>query len=644
MATRLLRILHLRHQALSLWKGTTVSVWTGYVNRTLLLRRLPSSTVSVVNSQHTDVESGVTVVTTEGSEATDLETQRFTLETRLRNAQSPEDVWKEVNEEGMTGDNAVLAIAKLHGFTQTMKEEGVTNDVILQDPNFLVLCNVANNSVAKLFTGSVLTMLRNLLLIGMNPESKIIKSLETEIRWRMRRLNMYHLCFLAQFPMHGDSTTESQKELMSEVLRNLDMRWTELREPRSVVQLMVSVGHLSTGLMEKLEDKVLEMAEQLSQEETARVLQVLANRGRRTVPLLRALAYHLSRRQFRLDIDVATTVAYAFANLNFPNTAVLQKMSAELVEQVPQLKPPTLISFAKSYSYLKWHHQPLMDTMATYVITNLKFLSEEQVANFLLAFGRLNFTPSSADEFFDQVLPYVTEGLSSLPKWMQLDLVWSLAILGRLTPTLVAKVLTPSFYMALTGLSFKAQSALLKILHIHTTVQQELTSYSGPLLTAEFCHPSKIHVSPGKNNKAALPVVDTVATVVGGLHKLRSEVVTPYGWTIDCEFVLDKDNRGLTVHEYQADHIPGDQSELIALQDGSHRFAVLVWEYGNYCHQSKKLLGRFAMCRRHLQAANFTLLEVPFYEWKELKSEFQRVEYIKDKIRKAIAEEAVNVL
>eukprot|EP00058_Branchiostoma_floridae_P024048 XP_002609538.1 hypothetical protein BRAFLDRAFT_241410 [Branchiostoma floridae] len=521
-----------------------------------------------------------------------------------------------------------------------MKEGGVTNDAILQDPNFLVLCNVANNSVTKMFTGSVLSMLRNLLQIGMNPESKIIKSLETEIRWRMRRLNIYHLCFLAQFPMHDGSATESQKELMSEVLRNLDMRWTELREPRSVVQLMASVGHLSTGLMERLEDKVLEMAEQLTQEETARVLQVLANRGRRTVPLLRALAYHLSRRQFRLDHNVASTIAYAFASLNFPNTAVLQKMSSELVEQVPELKPPTLISFAKSYSYLN-----ILLKACCYSSILIFFSTSSQVANFLLAFGRLNFTPSSADEFFDQVTNSLNKGLSTLPKWMQLDLVWSLAILGRLTLALVAKVLTPSFYMSLTeGLSFKAQSSLLKILHIHTTVRQELTGYSGPLLTTEFCHPSRVHVSPGKNNKAVLPVVDTVATVVGGLHKLRSEVVTPYGWTLDCEFVLDKDNRGLTVHEYKADHIPGDQSGLIALPEGSHRFALLVWEYGNYCVQSRKLLGRFAMCRRHLQAADFTLLEVPFYEWKELKSEFQRVEYIKDKIRKAIAEEAVNVL
>ena len=44
----------------------------------------------------------------------------------------------------------------------------------------------------------------------------------------------------------------------------------------------------------------------------------------------------------------------------------------------------------------------LMD-LTVNVFILIFFSASSQVANFLLAFGRLNFTPSSADEFFAQV-------------------------------------------------------------------------------------------------------------------------------------------------------------------------------------------------------------------------------------------------
>ena len=99
-------------------------------------------------------------------------------------------------------------------------------------------------------------LLRSLYTLGLPATSKDLRSVEQEVRWRMRRLKYKHLAFLAE-----SSATYMQeqgsRELLAELLVHLERRWAEIEDGRTVVAMMMKTGHFSESLMNRLEDKVL---------------------------------------------------------------------------------------------------------------------------------------------------------------------------------------------------------------------------------------------------------------------------------------------------------------------------------------------------------------------------------------------------
>lgn len=517
-----------------------------------------------------------------------------------------------------------------------LSEKPEEKSLIIQDARFNQLLNMVSSRVNAVWHGTLVRLLRSLYALGLPRTSKELQSVEQEVRWRMRRFRYKHLVYLTEFCASAMRECYSQ-ELLADLLLHLERRWIEISDSHTLLMLMIKAGCFSAALMDRLEDKCLELVEQFGPNELRRVLVILAAQSRRSVPLLRAISYHLVQKPFLLKKDMLLDLAYAYGKLNFHQTQVSQRLAADLMPLIPSLTAGEVAHCTKSFALLKWLNLPLFEAFTQHLLSKAQDVSLAHLGNMLLAFARLNFHPEQEHQFFNLVHERLIPGLGSLQPPLQVDLVWALCVLQQVQEAELQAVLHPGFHTQFVGSkSPKNQNTLQKLVHINTTALLEHPEYKGPLMPI-----STVALSPLASNKMTplqKDLQDTLKALLGSTDLGSLEVATQYGWVLDAEVLLNADGQFLPLRNFVAPHLiqpVGSQP----LPPGAKRIAFLRWEFPNFSSRSKDLLGRFVLARRHVQAAGFLVVDVPYYEWMELKSEWQKGAYLKDKMRKAMSEE-----
>ncbi|XP_009994188.1 PREDICTED: protein TBRG4, partial [Chaetura pelagica] len=469
------------------------------------------------------------------------------------------------------------------------------------------------------------------------------KKLDTENILRDERFQQLLGLTDSQISQVWNNTLQGKEsKLLQEVLKKLELRWTELEGTRTVVMLMSKVGHVSPALMDRLEDKALELAEQFGPEDIRKITLALAYQRRRCIPLLRALSYHLLQKHSELSLNVLTDLIFAYGKLNFHQPQVLQKVASDLQPHLPTMTPLELTRCTRSFALLKWLSLPLFEAIAQYALDNAQQLPVTHLCGIIMSFARLNFQPSGNEDFFSMVHKVLQAQLDQLEPQLLTELVWSLCVLQQGRAPYLQRVLAPEFHAWIRDdQSLKAQNLRLKLVHINTTAKLEVPEYQGPFL------PPEMLVSPERvGDKVTLLQSSLREALLGpGQRKEgRKDVGVVSGVPVsppppaDAEVVVNSENKPVPLRDFAAPHLPRCEGTE-PLPPGARRVAFLRWEFPNFSNRSKELLGRYAMARRHLQAAGFLLVDVPHYEVLELKQERQRWAYLRDKLNKAVARE-----
>ncbi|EHB09129.1 Protein TBRG4 [Heterocephalus glaber] len=505
--------------------------------------------------------------------------------------------------------------------------------LFIQDLRFEQLLHLVNSELSSVWHGTLVKLLRSLYALEVPRTTQALRSVEQEVRWRLRRLKYKHLASLAEACATSSQGQHSQ-ELLAELLVHLERRWTEIEEhsggrhdeggpPLRVAddpaRRQALLPWVAPGLSQPFAYTVLsraqqclELVDQFGPEELRKVLVTLAARSWRPIPLLRAISYHLVQKPFPLTKAMLLDLAYV------------------------RLTPGEVARCATSFAFLKWLNLPLFEAFVQHILHRAPDITVPHLCSILLAFARLNFCPEQEDQFFALVHERLGLALASLEPALQVDVVWALCVLQQVQEAELQAVLDPSFHTQFLGArSPKDQNTFQKLLHVNATAQLEHPEYRGPLLPATAVAPT----SPGRKvTPLQQELREALQAVLGSADQGSLEVATQYGWVLDAEVLLDADGQFLPPRDYAAPHL-AQPALSQPLPPGAKRVSVLLWEFPNFKNKSRDLLGRFVLARRHLQAAGFLLVDVPYYEWLELKSEWQKSAYLKDKMRKAVAEE-----
>ncbi|XP_069674964.1 FAST kinase domain-containing protein 4 [Periplaneta americana] len=420
-------------------------------------------------------------------------------------------------------------------------------------------------------------------------------------------------------------------------------------------------GDLAVVLGVTGDDEAAKLVAGISFSQMIRIMTSLAQKQRRSTPLLRSLAFNIARQTDKLNIKDCADLLYAMATLNFPDELLLEKTCADLCECITSNEKPAVVgSILTSLGLLRYKNTEVLNELADWVVKHLDVCRPQDMTSLFLTLATVYHVPDNADDVFSTILPHVTmQDVPNPSSW--LDIVWSLVVLDRATPQHVASVLDPGFCSKLVVNTDEKQrisvSSKLKLLNINAAAQLKVAGYKGPLLAPDSDVRNVPLIRSREKQLLVASILDSFSNLLPSATFLRSNIDTGMGFLLDGECMLDSKCNPLPVaNEVTKSKSIESEKKLIATAErktgsatnvaGSHstvgttakgtRIGILAWDYRDMCRGSSEPNGVAVLSMKLVEAAGYKVLSIPHTEYNPREKLVRRVQYLDHNLKSLV--------
>lgn len=383
-------------------------------------------------------------------------------------------------------------------------------------------------------------------------------------------------------------------------------------------------GDLSVVLGIMGEDEATKMVKSITIPQMIRVLSSLAYKRRRSLPLLRALAFGIGSSSDKLDVKQSADILYAQACLNFPDEVLLEKVCSDLVETIPLCQKSAVIgSICTSIGLLRYKDVELLNSLCEWGLKNKSIGRLQDFVSLLLCLASVNHIPEG--DILNVIQEIVTENdVPSASTW--LDVVWALSVLQSSSESHISSVLKPKFVERLSTSGNLTTSWKKKLLNVNG-IAKFTKGYKGPLLNTEL--DIEVPVKRSKDKQLIFSsVVDTLSNILPSPNHYRTTVETGMGFVIDAECVFDSKLNPVSL-------IDKKTGQPIVLNKSSKRIALIINDYHDCTRGSVEPCGAASFNKMLAELAGYKVISLLYKDYSPQTKLLDRAKHIEGLLKTA---------
>lgn len=381
----------------------------------------------------------------------------------------------------------------------------------------------------------------------------------------------------------------------------------------------LQVDDLQTVLGVTANDEAAKLITVLTMPQMIKVMSSLAQKKKRSTPLLRSLAFNISSNTKKLNLKECGDLLYAMASLNFRDTVLAARICVDVESELSENKdkPAPVGSILTSLSLLRYRDTTILDLLSEWMVANSEICKPSHISALLLSLATLSYEPSNMDSVKAKLVRSLSESDFIKPTdW--LNTVWSLAVLNCASSQHLASVMNTSFISSLENerngeLSPAVKMKLLNLNAFARLVEPKVGGSALNIKDPKFFVP----IDASKEKRVLITgMLDALKSLLPSENHVRINQRTSMGFAIDAECVLDSKCLPLAVDK---DH------------PGAKRIALLVHDYHDMCQgPHPSLNGVHTLACRLVEKAGYSVLSIPYNEFNTSDKLLKRVEYLQN--------------